>query len=38
MICPHCKTSIERYAQIGRAVYGVPCYHRLYQGRVPVVR
>jgi len=33
--CPFCKKPIERKQQIGRCVYALPCYHRLYQGVVP---
>ena len=33
--CPHCQTPITTYSQVGRCVYGAPCGHRLYQGRVP---
>ncbi len=32
-ICPHCKAAIEEEKQVGRCVYALPCYHRLYQGR-----
>ena len=34
-ICPLCSKPIESKKQIGRCVYSVPCYHRLYQGTVP---
>lgn len=34
-ICPHCKTPITLYAQVGRSVYADPCGHRLYQGKAP---
>lgn len=34
-ICPHCHKPIEKYEQVGRCVYGRPCGHRLYQGKVP---
>lgn len=34
-ICPHCKTPIQHWQQIGRCVYAEPCGDRLYQGRVP---
>lgn len=34
-ICPHCKKPIEEKKQVGRCVYGLPCYHRLYQGTLP---
>lgn len=32
-ICPTCEAKIERHQQIGRCVYALPCYHRLYQGK-----
>jgi hypothetical protein len=32
--CPHCGATVERREQVGRCVYGRPCGHRLYQGRV----
>ena len=31
-ICPHCHQKIEEEKQVGRSVYALPCYHRLYQG------
>jgi len=34
-ICPTCEGAIAEYQQVGRAVYGLPCWHRLYVGRVP---
>ncbi len=34
-ICPHCNSPIQEKKQIGRCVYGLPCYHRLYQGTLP---
>ena len=34
-ICPFCSKPIESKKQIGRCVYALPCYHRLYQGTVP---
>lgn len=34
-ICPHCKTPIQHWQQVGRCVYAEPCGCRLYQGRVP---
>lgn len=33
-ICPHCKTPIAEKKQVGRCVYGYPCGHRLYQGKL----
>ena len=32
--CPHCGKPVERERQAGHCVYGEPCGHRLYQGRV----
>ncbi len=34
-ICPHCKTPIVQWNQVGRCVYAAPCHCRLYQGTVP---
>jgi hypothetical protein len=34
-ICPHCRTKIVEQKQVGRCVYALPCWHRLYQGRAP---
>jgi hypothetical protein len=34
-ICPFCGKSIEDRKQIGRCVYALPCYCRLYQGTLP---
>lgn len=31
-ICPTCNAKIEKEKQVGRCVYALPCYHRLYQG------
>lgn len=33
-ICPECDQPMTK-VQIGRCVYGKPCGHRLYQGRLP---
>jgi hypothetical protein len=33
--CPHCGAKIEEKKQVGRCVYAIPCYHRLYQGTLP---
>lgn len=30
--CPQCGAKIEEEKQVGRCVYGLPCWHRLYQG------
>jgi formamidopyrimidine-DNA glycosylase len=32
--CPHCQKPIEKKKQIGRSVYALPCYHKLYVGRL----
>ena len=32
--CPHCGRPLTRKVQVGRCVYGEPCGHRLYQGRL----
>ena len=32
--CPHCGRPLTRKVQVGRCVYGKPCGHRLYQGRL----
>lgn len=34
-ICPHCHQPVKKYRQVGRCVYGEPCGHRLYKGKVP---
>jgi hypothetical protein len=34
-ICPFCQAKIEDKKQVGRCVYALPCYHRLYQGTLP---
>ncbi len=31
--CPHCGAKIEQERQVGRCVYALPCWHRLYQGK-----
>lgn len=33
--CPQCNQPIDEMKQVGRSVYGYPCGHRLYQGRIP---
>ncbi len=33
--CPRCGSAVLTMKQIGRCVYGEPCGHRLYQGKVP---
>jgi hypothetical protein len=33
-ICPHCDTPFTDQRQVGRCVYAVPCYCRLYQGTI----
>lgn len=33
-ICPICGKQIEEKKQVGRCVYALPCYHRLYQSQV----
>lgn len=31
--CPHCRQEVKQ-RQVGHCVYGVPCGHRMYQGKV----
>lgn len=33
-ICPQCKTPVTTKRQVGPCVYGDPCGHRLYQGKI----
>jgi hypothetical protein len=33
-ICPHCENPIKEKRQVRRSVYGYPCGHRLYQGKL----
>lgn len=33
--CPECDQKVEQKVQVGRCVYGRPCGHRQYQGRLP---
>ena len=30
--CPVCHQPITEERQVGRCVYGIPCWHRMYQG------
>lgn len=34
-LCVTCGDRINTYEQVGRCVYGDPCGHRQYQGKVP---
>lgn len=31
--CPFCDGQIVKEKQVGRCVYALPCYHRLFQGK-----
>ncbi len=35
-VCPWCKQPITEKKQVGRCVYALPCWHRLYQGTLPL--
>lgn len=34
-LCLRCGEPIETYDQVGRCVYGDPCGHRQWQGKIP---
>jgi hypothetical protein len=35
-LCPTCGVKVEEERQVGRCVYGVPCGHRLFQGKARI--
>jgi len=31
--CPTCHQPVQQEKQVGRCVYALPCWHRMYQGK-----